>query len=102
MLAPYQQPELDIVTYLPRRSSMSAVDATSQAIFTGAAEGAPAEQVHIATYGVTHDQLTDRRHDLQMDAPSARILRSVVMKPQSEDAIPGIHAHLESIARTLA
>ena len=102
VLAPYQQPELDIVTYLPRRSSMSAVDATSQAIFTGAAEGAPAEQVHIATYGVTHDQLTDRRHDLQMDAPSARILRSVVMKPQSEDEIPGIHAHLESIARTLA
>ncbi len=100
--APYQQPELDIVTYLPRRTSMSIVDSASQALFTRAAQGEPAEQVHIATYGVTDRQLSERGHDLQMDAPSARILRSVVMKPQSEDAIPGIHAHLESIARTIA
>jgi glutamate/tyrosine decarboxylase-like PLP-dependent enzyme len=100
--APYQPPELDIVTYLPRRNSMSAVDSASQELFTRAAQGEPAEQVHIATYGVTERQLSERGHDLRMDAPSARILRSVVMKPQSEDAIPGIHARLESIARTIA
>ncbi len=97
-LAPYQEPELDIVTYLPRRRSMTAVDAAAQAVFERAASGEPGEQVHVATYTVTADQLASRRHALEPDAPAARILRSVVMKPESEDRIPEIHARLEAIA----
>lgn len=96
-LAPYQSPELDIVTYLPRRSSMSALDAASQAVFERAAHGNPVDQVHIATYAVTAPQLEARGHRLDADADSSRILRSVIMKPESEAAIPAIHARLEDI-----
>ncbi len=59
-LAAYQPPELDIVAFLPRRQSMSAVDAMSQAVLRVAAEGEPREQVHVATYAVSADQLRAR------------------------------------------
>jgi glutamate/tyrosine decarboxylase-like PLP-dependent enzyme len=98
-LAPYQRPELDIVTYLPRRESMSSVDAASQSVFTVAAEADPAQQVHVATYGVTVDQMRARGHALVEDAPTARILRSVLMKPESAAVIPDIHARLSEVAR---
>lgn len=98
-LAPYQRPELDIVTYLPRRESMSSVDAASQAVFTLAAEGDPTQQVHVATYGVTVDQMQARGHVLVQDAPTARILRSVLMKPESAAVVPDIHARLSQVAR---
>ena len=97
-LAPYQEPELDIVTYLPRRRAMSQVDAASQEVFVRAADARPTEQVHVATYATTHEALSARGHDLVSDLDRARILRSVVMKPESESLVPAIHARLESLA----
>ena len=97
-LAPYQPPELDIVTYLPRRSAMSAVDAASQAVFRIAGEGDPQQQVHVATYAVNGDQLRARGHGLRQDVDHARILRSVLMKPESQAEIPAIHSRLEQLA----
>lgn len=97
-LSPYQPPELDIVTYLPYRRSMSQLDAASAAIFQSAAEGPKPEQVHIATYSVSGAQLSARGHDLEQDSHSARVLRSVVMKPESRAAIPSIHQRLERLA----
>ena len=97
-LAPYQEPELDIVTYLPRRRAMSQVDAVSQEVFVRAADAPPTEQVHVATYATTHEALSARGHDLVSDLDRARILRSVVMKPESESLVPAIHARLESLA----
>jgi glutamate/tyrosine decarboxylase-like PLP-dependent enzyme len=96
----YQQPELDIVTYFPTRESMSAVDAASQRLFVDAAALAPEEQVHLATYAVTVDAMARRGHPIDADAPSARILRSTVLKPESADAIPDIHTTLERLVRT--
>ena len=96
----YQQPELDIVTYFPAHGSMSAVDAASQRLFVDAAQLPPHEQVHLATYTVTPDAMTARRHAVDLDAPSARILRSTVMKPESADAVPAIHGTLERLVRT--
>ena len=100
-LAAYQRPELDIVTYLPRRSSMSAVDASSEALFHAAAAGDPTEQIHLATYAVTADALAARGHAVAADAPAARILRSTVMKPESATYVPQIHSRLESLTRDL-
>jgi glutamate/tyrosine decarboxylase-like PLP-dependent enzyme len=100
-LAAYQVPELDIVTYLPRRESMSQVDGASAALFRAAASGDPAEQIHLATYSVTGPALTDRGHDVVADAPAARILRSTVMKPESAAYVPAIHARLEHLAADL-
>ncbi len=100
-LAAYQAPELDIVTYLPRRDTMSAVDASSEALFHAAAAGDPTEQIHLATYTVSGDALAARGHRVHADAPAARILRSTVMKPESATYVPEIHARLEHLARDL-
>jgi hypothetical protein len=78
---------------------MSGVDAVSQAVFRIAGEGNPREQVHVATYVVSSDELQSRGHDHEPDVDHARILRSVIMKPESEAEIPTIHARLEQLAR---
>ena len=96
----YQQPELDIVTYFPTRPALSTVDAASQRLFADAAALPPQEQVHLATYAVTEQAMAARGHALAADAASARILRSTVMKPESADAIPAIHATLERLVTT--
>jgi glutamate/tyrosine decarboxylase-like PLP-dependent enzyme len=97
-LRPYQSPELDIVTYLPRHGSMTEVDAASTSVFHTAGTGDPREQVHVATYAVTAAQARARGLGLREDADMARILRSVVMKPESAAEIPAIHARLEQLA----
>lgn len=97
-LVPYQPPELDIVTYLPDRATMTAVDAASQSVFRAAGQGDPRDQVHVATYAVTGGHLDARGHAIAHDADHARILRSVVMKPESEAAVPSVHARLEELA----
>jgi hypothetical protein len=98
-LAAYQRPELDIVTYLPRRASMSALDAASAGLFQAAAAGDPTEQIHLATYTVSAAALADRGHEVLDDQPAARILRSTVMKPESASYVPAIHARLEDLVR---
>ena len=97
-LAPFQTPELDIVTYLPTRDSISQVDAASGSVFVRAAAAPPSEQIHIATYAATAAQFAARGLAITPDVPSGRILRSVVMKPESGAAIPSIHARLEELA----
>ena len=88
---PYQPPELDIVTFFPTQDSMSAIDAASAALFVTAGSLPPEEQVHLATYSVTDHAMTMRGHHVDTDAPTARIIRSTVMKPESADSIVEIH-----------
>ncbi len=97
-LAAYQTPELDIVTYYPRRGSMAAVDTASEGLFRAAADCEPAEQIHLATYSVTSAAMAVRGHAVEPDAATARILRSTVMKPESEAFVPSIHARLEALS----
>lgn len=97
----YQEPDLDILAYLPPRATAAEVDRASAALFRLAAEGDPREQVHVATYAVAVDDLLRRGHAVAPDAERARILRSVVMKPESAAAVPSIHARLEQVARGL-
>jgi len=97
----YQQPELDIVTYFPTRDRMSAIDAASNALFHAAAAGEPAEQIHLATYTVKGSDLAKRGHTPDHDVATARIMRSTVMKPESEAFIPSIHARLSELAAGL-
>ena len=52
----------------------------------------------MATYSVTAAQARARGLGVVDDADAARILRSVVMKPESVDEIPAIHARLEQLA----
>jgi len=98
-LVAYQQPELDIVTYFPLRTSTREIDQASQALFHAAAALPATEQIHLATYTVTASALERRGHSVTPDAATARILRSTVMKPESGTIVGSIHRRLESMSQ---
>jgi glutamate/tyrosine decarboxylase-like PLP-dependent enzyme len=100
-LMPYQKPELDIITYLPRASSMSELDRISHEILIQASAGPKEDQIHLATYQVTAAQLAQRGINIEADIEKARILRSVLMKPEHEHLVPALHAKVESLAQEL-
>jgi hypothetical protein len=77
---------------------MTAIDAASAAVFDASAHAEPTEQVHVALYSATHRQLTVRGHHVLGNADRAQILRSVVMKPESEALVSSVHARLEELS----
>ena len=95
ILQPYQMPELDIFAYLPRVKSMSELDRISHSIFEMAADTTRPQQTHLATYVVNPSLLANRGINLQNDADSARIMRSVLMKPEHEPLVPEMHEHVQ-------
>ena len=99
ILQPYQRPELDIITYLPRVRTMAELDRVSQAIFERAADTPRSQQTHLATYVVTPTQLRARGIELEPDAERARIMRSVLMKPEHEPLVPEMHHHVSMWSR---
>ena len=101
VLLPYQKPELDIITYLPRASSMSELDRISHEILVQAGSGPKEDQIHLATYLVTAEQLAQRGIKIEADIEKARILRSVLMKPEHEQLVPALHSKVESLAQEL-
>ena len=101
VLIPYQKPELDILTYLPRVSSMSKLDEISHELLVQLGQGDRKEQIHLATYVVKPDQLRARGFSMAEDAKNARILRSVLMKPEHETWVPELHQKVEQKAAEL-
>ena len=87
----FQPPQLDIVTYFPARSRLSEVDAASVSAMAAGMSRPSAESLHLATYTVDGAALAARGHRLEIDVPSGRILRSVLMKPEHEAAVPDLH-----------
>lgn len=100
-LQPYQKPELDILTYLPRVSSMSKLDHVSHELLVQLGQGQREDQIHLATYVVKASQLTQRGFHLAEDAKTARILRSVLMKPEHETWVPHLHERIQVMASQL-
>jgi glutamate/tyrosine decarboxylase-like PLP-dependent enzyme len=96
-LSLYQPPELDIVSYFPAAAAMSSIDARSARILQ---EGMtdPNEPVYLSTLRVTADALGRRHPGILPDADSARILRSVLMKPEHETYVPQLHERLQRLA----
>jgi glutamate/tyrosine decarboxylase-like PLP-dependent enzyme len=95
----YQEPELDIVSYFPvtEPRSLSAIDAASERILhAGMAQPDP---VFVSTLRADADAFAARHPAVTADAAGARILRSVLMKPESEHYVPRLHARLEQLAR---
>ena len=99
ILQPYQRPEIDIITYLPRVRTIAELDRTSHAIFEMAADTTRPQQTHLATYVVKPEQLRARGIELVEDAPTGRIMRSVLMKPEHEPLIPEMHHHVSMWSR---
>jgi len=93
----YQQPELDIVCYFPAAASMSAIDAASARVLHAGMTD-PNEPVFVSTLRVTADALGRRHPGIAMDQDGARILRSVLMKPEHETYVPRLHDRLERLA----
>jgi glutamate/tyrosine decarboxylase-like PLP-dependent enzyme len=98
----YQQPELDIVCYFPvtAGTSMSEIDrASGRMLADGMADASP---VYLSVLRVGADDFRDRGHAVDADAQRARILRSVLMKPESEHYVGELHARVERLARVAA
>jgi glutamate/tyrosine decarboxylase-like PLP-dependent enzyme len=94
LLELYQEPELDIVTYLPRRGSLSEVDSASAALL---ARGMRERQIFLSTLRADTDSFVQRGFRHQIDASGARILRSVLMKPESEHWTEELYRRLEAL-----
>ncbi|WP_433236157.1 pyridoxal phosphate-dependent decarboxylase family protein [Streptosporangium sp. CA-135522] len=97
-LMPYQPPELDIVTYLPRARRLSEIDALSVRMMEAGMSAVPSQAVFLATYGVSASALAARGHRIMADVETGRILRSVLMKPESEAWVEILHAEVEKLA----
>jgi glutamate/tyrosine decarboxylase-like PLP-dependent enzyme len=95
----YQQPELDIVTYFPVAAgwTMSAIDTTSAAMLHSGMTSQD-EPVFVSTLRVSADALRRRHPRITADSDSARILRSVLMKPESGDYVSTLHARVARLA----
>jgi glutamate/tyrosine decarboxylase-like PLP-dependent enzyme len=91
----HREPELDIVTYMPVGESTSAIDAMSAEMLRAGMDD-PDDPVFLSTLTVA---ATDLERDVDKDAPTARILRSVLMKPEHEDAVPWLASRLEALAQ---
>ncbi|USX55909.1 aminotransferase class V-fold PLP-dependent enzyme [Lentzea sp. HUAS12] len=94
----YQEPELDIVTYFPRTDplTLSAVDAASHRVMdTGM--NAPVDPVFLSVARASKDAFAARHPGVAADADGARVLRSVLMKPESEDYLDTLHARVLSL-----
>lgn len=95
----YQPPELDIVSYFPatRPRSLSAIDqASARMLAEGMADRA--HPVYLSTLRVAATDVARRHPGIDMDRDGARILRSVLMKPEAESYMRQLHSRIEELA----
>jgi hypothetical protein len=95
----YQQPELDIVCYFPATTpaSLAAIDRASARMLADGMKD-PAHPVFLSTLTVDAGAFARRHPGVATDAGRARILRSVLMKPESESYLGQLHARIEELA----
>ncbi len=94
----YQQPELDIVCYFPVTAGrrLSGIDDACVRMLAG---GMRRERpVFLSTLRVTAAGMSRRHPGTEADRDGARILRSVLMKPEAEGCVAELHARVEQLA----
>jgi glutamate/tyrosine decarboxylase-like PLP-dependent enzyme len=94
----YQPPELDIVCYFPHLpgATMSGIDGASVSML---ARGMKASRpVFLSTLRVTSAGMSLRHPGVRADQGGARILRSVLMKPEALGYVTELHARVEELA----
>jgi glutamate/tyrosine decarboxylase-like PLP-dependent enzyme len=87
----FQRPHLDILSYFPARRSLSQIDRASAHVLNTGMHLPAAQSLFVATYTVDGASLDVRGHQVAADVPSGRILRSVLMKPETEQHVPALH-----------
>ena len=99
LLELYQRPELDIVCYFPATQppSLAAIDRASARML---AEGMsdPADPVFLSTLRAPASGFARRHPGVAADRDGARILRSVLMKPEERSHIAALHTRVERLA----
>ena len=98
LLELYQPPELDIVCYFPQLpgATMSAIDDASVSML---ARGMKASRpAFLSTLRVTAAGMSRRHPGVTADQDGARILRSVLMKPEAEGYLTELHARVTELA----
>ena len=94
----YQPPELDIVCYFPHLpgATMSGIDDASVSMLArGMKAGRP---IFLSTLRVTSAGMSRRHPGVRADRDGARILRSVLMKPEALGYVTELHARVEELA----
>ncbi|MFL5848123.1 MAG: aspartate aminotransferase family protein, partial [Solirubrobacteraceae bacterium] len=91
-------PALDIVTYWPRRPRLSEIDAASDAMLHAGMASAE-EPVFLSTLRVDAGTFAALHPDIERDADTVRVLRSVLMKPEHEAWIDPLHERLEELTQ---
>ncbi len=95
----YQPPGLDIVSYFPVTAgySLAAIDEASAAVLAGGMAD-PADPVYLSTLTVPAGAFARRHPDLTADRECARVLRSVLMKPEHESHAASLLSRIERLA----
>ncbi|MGW3493832.1 pyridoxal phosphate-dependent decarboxylase family protein [Streptomyces sp. NPDC001020] len=95
----YQRPELDIVSYFPtvEPACLSAIDAASARVLADGMTGT--DPLFLSTLKADREAFTARHPKITADADGARVLRSVLMKPEAEHHVEGIHTQVEQLVR---
>jgi glutamate/tyrosine decarboxylase-like PLP-dependent enzyme len=97
LLRLYQRADLSIITYFPATAdSVAEVDRACQATLEAAMYGP--DPVFPSVVRVDAGELLQRHPGLRDDAPSARIMRSVLMKPEHETYVSMLHRRIEEAA----
>jgi hypothetical protein len=58
----------------------------------------PADPVFLSTLRIAANEFTRRQPGVAADRDGARILRSVLMKPEAESYLPTLHERIEQLA----
>jgi glutamate/tyrosine decarboxylase-like PLP-dependent enzyme len=96
----FQRPQLDILGYFPTMPRLSEVDRASQRVLD-AGIALPADRsLFVATYTVDAVGVAARGHRVEADVPTGRILRSVLMKPETEEVVPDLHDQVVALLRS--
>ncbi len=95
----YQEPALDIVTYFPRGRTTSEIDARSQFLFEAAMVNR--DPIYLSVLSVSDAALRGRHPWVACDSRRARILRSVLMRPEQEEVAENLVQRLDWHAQSL-
>ena len=98
VLDAFTEPELDIVACVPAASSLSEIDAASAAILQAGMDD-PDDPVFLSLLRIDAAALAARLPGVVADADGARVLRSVLMKPEHEHAVGWLHERVEALTR---
>ncbi|WP_406641656.1 pyridoxal phosphate-dependent decarboxylase family protein [Amycolatopsis sp. WGS_07] len=91
------EPTLDIVAYWPRRARMSEISEAANTILQKGMADAD-NPLYLSTLRVDADAFAALHPDVERDAETVTILRSVLMKPEHEAWIPQLKQALDRLA----